>query len=49
MQIGRPLRTLVVEPLESPVPTKVTEPEPAEPETVGPTPEPEPLYEPATP
>ena len=44
MQIGKPLRTIVVEPLELPVEHPTTEPEP-EPNA----PEPEPEQVPATP
>ncbi len=48
MQIGKPIRTFVVEPLESPVPTVATVPEAHEPETDAPTePESEPEREPA--
>jgi hypothetical protein len=49
MQIGKPLRTIIVEPLESPVPTKVTEPEPDEPEPVAPRHEPQPVHDPVAP
>lgn len=41
MQIGKPLRTIIVEPLESPVPASAPAPEPdprpPEPEPVAPT------------
>lgn len=36
MQIGKPLRTIVVEPLESPVPSTAPDAEPEEPEPVAP-------------
>ena len=49
MQIGKPLRTIVVEPLESPVPATAPAPEPDEPEPVVPTHEPEPQHDPVTP
>jgi hypothetical protein len=49
MQIGKPLRTIVVEPLESPVPATAPAPEPDEPEPVSPTHEPEPQHDPVAP
>jgi hypothetical protein len=49
MQIGKPLRTIIVEPLESPVPTTVPDPEPDEPEPVAPAHEPEPQRDPVAP
>lgn len=51
MQIGKPLRTITVEPLESPVPATVPDPEPDEPEPVAPAhnPDPEPVHDPVTP
>ena len=50
MRIGRPLREIVVEPLECPVPAGIPDPEPAEPEPLVPAQEPhrEPAQEPAT-
>jgi len=41
MQIGKPIRKFVVEPLESPVPTTVLDPELSQAEPVRPKPEPE--------
>ena len=41
MQIGKPIRTFVVEPLESPVPTAVPDSELDQPQPVRPKPEPE--------
>jgi hypothetical protein len=41
MQIGKPLHTFVVEPLESPVPASVPDPELDQPEPVAPKHEPE--------
>jgi len=41
MNIGEPLRTIIVEPLELPVDAPAVEPDP-EPETPGPEPEPVP-------
>ena len=45
MQIGKPLREISVEPLQSPVPAAAPDPGPEKPEPVGPTheqqPEPE--------
>jgi hypothetical protein len=51
MQIGKPLRTFVVEPLESPVPTTAPDPEPDEPEPLAPAPKPEtkPQHDPVAP
>ena len=51
MQIGKPLRTIIVEPLESPVPTTVPDPETDEPEPLAPPhkPEPEPEHHPVAP
>ena len=51
MQIGNPLRTFIVEPLESPVPTTPPDPEPDEPEPVAPTrrSEPQPEHDPVAP
>ena len=51
MQIGKPIRKIIVEPLESPVPTNAPDPDPDERKTVAPThqPEPEPERKPATP
>jgi hypothetical protein len=49
MQIGKPLRTIIVEPLESPVPATAPDPEPDQPEPVPPTPDPEPVREPVAP
>jgi hypothetical protein len=49
MQIGKPLRTIIVEPLESPVSTTVPDPEPDEPEPIAPAHEPEPEREPVAP
>jgi len=51
MQIGKPLRTIVVEPLESPVPTTAPDPKTDEPEPVAPRhdPEPEPVHTPVAP
>jgi hypothetical protein len=49
MQIGKPLRTIIVEPLESPVPTMVPDPEPDEPEPVAPRHEPQPQHDPVAP
>jgi hypothetical protein len=40
MQIGKPLRKIIVEPLESPVPTTITDPETREPEPLAPRHEP---------
>jgi hypothetical protein len=42
MNIGKPLRVIVVEPLESPVPAAVPDPEPAEPQPAVPVHEPHP-------
>jgi hypothetical protein len=42
MNIGEPLRTIIVEPLELPVDAPAAEPEP-EPEPEAPGPEPEPV------
>ena len=51
MQIGKPLRTIIVEPLESPVPATVTDPEPDEREPFAPrhNPEPDPEHDPVAP
>jgi hypothetical protein len=52
MQIGKPLRTIIVEPLESPVPATATpdpEPEPRQPVAQRHDPEPEPVHEPVAP
>jgi hypothetical protein len=51
MQIGKPLRTITVEPLESPIPVTAPDPEPDERELVMPThkPETEPEHDPAAP
>ena len=49
MQIGKPLRTIIVEPLEFPVPTSSPDPEPNGPEPVAPTHEPEPQHDPVAP
>jgi hypothetical protein len=51
MQIGKPLRTIIVEPLESPAPTTAPDPDPDEREPVVPTHklEPEPKREPVAP
>ena len=49
MQIGKPLRTIIVEPLESPVPTTVPDPETDEPAPVAPAHEPEPEHDPVNP
>jgi hypothetical protein len=51
MQIGKPLRTFIVEPLESPVPATAPEPETGEPEQVAPIhkPQTEPEHDPVTP
>jgi len=48
MQIGKPLRTFAVEPLESPIPAPVSTPEHDEPEPVTPAHQPEtaPQHEP---
>jgi hypothetical protein len=49
MNIGKPLREIVVEPLESPVPSVAPDPEPAEPEPAVPArePHPDPVQQPA--
>ena len=49
MNIGKPLREIVVEPLECPVPSEVPDPEPAEPVPAMPArePNPEPAPQPA--
>ena len=51
MQIGKPLRTIIVEPLESPVPTTAPDPEIDEPEPVAPRHDPdhEPEHDPVAP
>ena len=51
MQIGKPLRTIIVEPLESPVPSTAPDAEPDDPEPVAPRhgPEPEPIHDPVAP
>jgi len=51
MQIGKPLRTIIVEPLESPIPTKAPVPQPDELEPVEPTRKltTEPVHNPVTP
>lgn len=51
MQIGKPLRTFVVEPLELPIRSAVPSPEHDEPQQVSSThePEPQPEHDPATP
>jgi hypothetical protein len=51
MQIGKPLRTFVVEPLESPIPAAIVAPGPDEVGPVSPAqePEPEPMQAPVTP
>lgn len=53
MQIGRPLRTIIVEPLENPIPATApdvdAEPCAPEPKPVAPADAPEPEKEPATP
>ena len=53
MQIGKPLRTFIVEPLESPVPATAPDSDPdscvPEPEPIAPTHEPDPEHEPVTP
>jgi hypothetical protein len=51
MQIGKPLRTIFVEPLESPVPSTAPDAEPEAPEPVAPAHKsaPEPEHDPATP
>ena len=42
MNIGKPLREIVVEPLESPIPAGGPDPEPAEPQPAAPAREPNP-------
>lgn len=51
MQIGKPLRTIVVEPLETPVPATTPNVASDEPETIAPRhdPKPEPVHEPVAP
>lgn len=48
MQIGKLIRTVVVEPLESPVPAVAPEPDKAEPVEPMHEPHPEPVHDPVT-